>query len=251
MKTTEHIETLAAEGRLLADAADGAGLGAPVPTCPDWRVRDLLRHTAMVRTWAAALVREGRASYMPDAGEPELDGPELSAHFRACHRHLVEALGSAPQDLECWTFLPAPSPLAFWSRRQAHETTIHRVDAESARGGALSPISAAHALDGVDELLLGMHTRPRSRVRTESPRTLRVRATDTGTVWTVRLSAEPLSTVREEAPGPGGDADCELSGPVATLYLALWNRLPLTDLAVTGDEELGRLWRDNSAITWS
>ncbi|MFF5337283.1 maleylpyruvate isomerase family mycothiol-dependent enzyme [Streptomyces sp. NPDC013181] len=251
MKITEHMETLAAEGRLLADAADGAGPGAPVPTCPGWRIRDLLRHTAMVHAWAAALVREGRASYIPDAREPELDGPELSAHFRAGHRDLVEVLGSAPPDVECWTFLPAPSPLAFWARRQAHETTIHRVDAESARGGPLSPVATAHALDGVDELLLGMHTRPKSRVRTETPRTLRVRATDTGTVWTVRLSAEPLTAVREETPEPAGEADCELSGPVATLYLALWNRLPLTDLTLTGDEELGRLWRDTSAITWS
>jgi len=251
MKITEHIETLAAEGRLLADAADAAGTGAPVPTCPDWRVRDLLRHTAMVHAWAAAFVREGHTSYVPDGGEPELDGPELVAHFREGHRLLVEALGNAPQDVECWSFLPAPSPLAFWARRQAHETTIHRVDAESARGGALSPVAAEHALDGIDELLRGMHARPKSRVRTETPRTLRVRATDTDTVWTVRLSAEPPSAVREEAPGPAGAVDCELSGPAGTLYLALWNRLPLAALTVTGDEELPRLWRDNSSITWS
>ncbi|MGW1184968.1 maleylpyruvate isomerase family mycothiol-dependent enzyme [Streptomyces drozdowiczii] len=251
MKITEHIETLAAEGRLLADAADAAGAGAPVPTCPDWRVRDLLRHTAMVHAWAAALVREGHTSYVPDAGESELDGPELVAHFREGHRHLVEVLANAPLDVECWSFLPASSPLAFWARRQAHETTIHRVDAESARGGALSPVAPGHALDGIDELLRGMHARPKSRVRTGTPRTLRVRATDTDTVWTVRLSAEPPSAVREEGPVADAAVDCELSAPAETLYLTLWNRLPLTALAVTGDEDLARLWRDNSSITWS
>lgn len=96
-----------------------------------------------------------------------------------------------------------------------------------------------------------MHARPKSRVRTGTPRTLRVRATDTDTVWTVRLSAEPPSAVREEGPVAEAAVDCELSAPAETLYLTLWNRLPLTALTVTGDEDLARLWRDNSSITWS
>lgn len=251
MKITEHMESLAAEGRLLADAAEEAGTGAPVPTCPGWQVRDLLRHTAMVHTWAAAFVTEGHTSYVPDAGEPDLDGPELLARFRHGHRQLVGALENAPRDLDCWAFFPAPSPLAFWARRQAHETTVHRVDAESARGGAPSPVAPAHALDGIDELLRCFHARPKSRVRTDVPRSLRVRATDTGTVWTVRLSSEPPAAVREEAPDLEQPVDCELSATAGTLYLALWNRLPLTSLTVTGDPDLARLWRENSSVTWS
>lgn len=260
MKIAEQIQTLATEGRLLADAAQEAGTGAPVPTCPGWRVRDVLRHTAMVHTWAAAFVTEGHTSYVPDTGEPDLDGPALLDRFRAGHRLLVEALERAPQDLECWAFFAAPSPLAFWARRQAHETTIHRVDAESARGGPLSPVAADHAVDGVDELLRGFHARPKSRVRTDAPRTLRVRATDTGTMWTVRLSSEPPATVREdgrpaalseEGPRALPPVDCELSATVQELYLTLWNRRPLTALTVAGDPDLARLWRDNSSVTWS
>ncbi|THA75676.1 maleylpyruvate isomerase family mycothiol-dependent enzyme [Streptomyces sp. A0642] len=251
MKITEHIQSLAAEGRLLADAAEAAGTGAPVPTCPGWQVRDLLRHTAMVHTWAAAFVTEGHTAYVPDAGEPDLDGAALLDRFRAGHRLLVEALERAPEDLECWAFLAAPSPLAFWARRQAHETTIHRVDAESARGGPLSPVASAHAADGIDELLRGMHARPKSRVRTDTPRVLRVRATDTDTVWTVRLSAEPPEAVREDGPTGLPPVDCELSATAQELYLTLWNRLPLTALTVTGDPGLARLWRENSSITWS
>ncbi|MFJ2091556.1 maleylpyruvate isomerase family mycothiol-dependent enzyme [Streptomyces sp. NPDC087901] len=249
MKIAEHIQSLAAEGRLLADAAERAGTGAPVPTCPGWQVRDLLRHTAMVHTWAAAFVTEGHTSYVPDAGEPDLDGPELLDRFRAGHGLLVEALERAPEDLECWAFFAAPSPLAFWARRQAHETTIHRVDAESAHSGALSPVASAHAVDGIDELLHGFHSRPKSRVRTDVPRTLRVRATDTGTAWTVRLSAEPPAAVREDGPSVLPPVDCELSATAQELYLTLWNRLPLTALAVEGDPDLARLWRERSSVT--
>lgn len=249
MKIAEHIRSLDAEGRLLADAAQEAGTGAPVPACPGWQVRDLLRHTAMVHTWAAAFVTEGHTSYVPDAGEPDLDEPELLDRFRAGHRLLVEALERAPQDLECWAFFAAPSPLAFWARRQAHETTIHRVDAESARGGLLSPVASDHAVDGVDELLRGFHARPKSRVRTDVPRTLRVRATDTGSTWTVRLSTEPPATVREEdGASVLPPADCELSATAQELYLTLWNRLPLTALTVAGDPDLARLWRENSSV---
>ncbi|TXS49700.1 maleylpyruvate isomerase family mycothiol-dependent enzyme [Streptomyces sp. OR43] len=249
MKIAEHIRTLDAEGRLLADAAQEAGTGAPVPTCPGWQVRDLLRHTAMVHTWAAAFVTEGHTSYVPDAGEPDLDGSELLDRFRAGHRLLVDALERAPQDLECWAFFAAPSPLAFWARRQAHETAIHRVDAESARGGPLSPVTPDHAVDGVDELLRGFHARPKSRVRTDTPRTLRVRATDTGSVWTVRLSTEPPATEREKDESSVlPPADCELSATAQELYLTLWNRLPLTAVTVAGDADLARLWRDSSSV---
>ncbi|MFD0342230.1 maleylpyruvate isomerase family mycothiol-dependent enzyme [Streptomyces sp. NPDC127117] len=251
MEITDHIKSLAAEGRLLAAAAQEAGTDAAVPTCPQWRVRDLLRHTGMVHRWATAFVVEGHTSYHPDGGEPDLDGPALIDWFREGHDLLVDALDGAPAGLECWSFLPAPSPLAFWTRRQAHETAIHRVDAESARGGRPSPVTAAHAVDGIDELLCGLHARPKSRVRTPAPRSLRVRATDADACWTVHLSPEPPRVVRADGAPEEGPVDCELTASAEELYLTLWNRLPLAAVTVSGDAEPARFWRANSAITWS
>ncbi|MER6996125.1 maleylpyruvate isomerase family mycothiol-dependent enzyme [Streptomyces sp. NPDC000410] len=249
MKTTELITALSGEGRALAAAARQAGPDAPVPTCPGWQIRDLLRHTGAVHRWAAAFVTEGYTNGRPLGGEPDLDGDELLQWYVEQHRLLVGALTRAPEDLDCWTFLPAPSPeplppRAFWARRQAHETAVHRVDAESALGGGPGTVPEHLAADGIDELLRGFHARPKSRVRTEEPRTLRVRATDTGDAWTVRLSPEPPRTERA-AEGP---AECELSGPADRLYLALWNRLPLAAVSVTGDADLARLWREKSGI---
>ncbi|MQY37372.1 hypothetical protein SRB17_53760 [Streptomyces sp. RB17] len=245
MDTADFLQTLDREGRLLAAAAEQAGVDAKVPTCPDWQVRDLLRHTGMVHRWAAAFVVEGHTSYQPGGGLPDLDGDELLAWFREGHRHLVDTLASAAPDVQCWHFLPAPSPRAFWARRQAHETTMHRIDAESARGGTRTEIAPAFAADGIDELLRGFHARAKSRVRSAEPRVLRVRATDTdGAVWTVRLSQEPPVATRDAT----GDADCEVAGPAAPLYVALWNRLPFPQ--VTGDAAVAELWREKSAVTW-
>ena len=246
METAEFVEILDHEGRSLAVAAEAAGTDAKVPTCPEWQVRDLLRHTGMVHRWAAAFVAEGHTSPRPDGGLPDLDGAELLAWFREGHRHLVDTLRSADPDVRCWAFLPAPSPLAFWARRQAHETTVHRFDAETARGDADAGIAPDFAADGIDELLRGFHARARSRLRSDEPRVLRVRATDLdGAVWTVRLSQEPPVAER----GDAGDADCELAGPAAELYLSLWNRLPFP--SVTGDASVAALWREKSAVTWS
>jgi uncharacterized protein (TIGR03083 family) len=245
METADFVQVLEREGLLLAAAAEAAGTDAKVPTCPDWQVRDLLRHTGMVHRWATAIVAERCPSRRPDDGLPDLDGAELLAWFREGHRRLVDTLASAPPDLACWSFLPAASPLAFWARRQAHETTVHRVDAESARGTARSGIAPGFAADGIDELLRGFHARGRSKVRSEEPRVLRVRATDTDdAVWTVRLSEQAPAATRD-----AGAADCEVAGPAAQLYLALWNRLPFPQ--ITGDGTVATLWREKSAVTWS
>ncbi|MEU7279889.1 maleylpyruvate isomerase family mycothiol-dependent enzyme [Streptomyces sp. NPDC045431] len=247
MEITEYLETLARDGRLMAEAAEKAGPDAPVPPCPGWRVRDALRHTGVVHRWATAFVVEGHTAFQPMGDEPDLDGEELVAWFREGHGLLVRALSDAPDSLECWTFLPgASSARGFWSRRQAHETAVHRVDVQAALGDAApGPVDPVFAADGIDELLCGFHAREKSRVRTPEPAVLRVRATDTGDVWTVRLSAQPSRATRGD---DGGAADCELSGPAERLYLTLWNRLPQSAVTVTGDERLARLWRETSAV---
>lgn len=248
MEINEFVKTVAREGELLADAAERAGTDALVPTCPAWRVADLLQHTGSVHRWAASYVAEARVEPVAFPDAPELTGAELLAWFREGHEALVRTLTEAPADVQCWTFLPTapPSPLAFWARRQAHETAVHRMDAEAAAGAAFSAVEPGFAEDGVDELLTGFHARPKSRLRTAQPRTVRVRAADTGAVWTVHLSQEPARTVRGDAGGEA--ADCTLTGEASWLYTALWNRQPLTGPGVTGDAELARLWVDTAGI---
>ncbi|MGW3245730.1 maleylpyruvate isomerase family mycothiol-dependent enzyme [Streptomyces sp. NPDC001070] len=248
METAEFIEVLKVDGTLLADAAEAAGPDAEVPSCPGWRMRDLVRHQGVVHRWATRFVAEGRTRPEPITAEAPEDDPALIPWFREGHGRLAAALEAAPTGLDCWYFLKAPSPLAFWARRQAHETAVHRVDAELALGGAPSPVDPQFAADGIDELLAGFHVRKKSRIRSETPRTLRVRAVDTDTArddWLAHVSAEPLVVERRS----GGEADCTVSGTAEELYLALWNRGPYEKLQVTGDASLLDLWRRTAAIT--
>jgi len=167
MDIAEHIEHLRRDGARLVEAAGRAGLDAPVPTCPGWTVRDLVGHTGGVHRWAASHLTTGRPG--PATAEetaPLFATPEdgkLLDWYRDAHSELVDALTKTDPGVACWSFLAAPSPLAFWARRQAHETAIHRVDAESA-GSSVTPVAPGFAVDGIDELLNGFLSRPTSRL---------------------------------------------------------------------------------------
>ena len=62
---------------------------------------------------------------------------------------LVRELAAAEPSRTCWTLAP-PGDIRFWSRRQAHETMIHRWDLATAIG-ARADLDPALAVDGIDE----------------------------------------------------------------------------------------------------
>lgn len=264
METGEHIAALDRDGRLLADAAERAGLAAIVPSCPSWQVRDLLRHTGHVHRWAAGYITERHAEYQSDNDPSESEvlsgGPpdaELMDWFRAGHAALVQALSSAEPDLACWAILPGPSPLAAWARRQAHETAIHRVDAELA-AGEVAPFPADFAADGIDELLIAMFGRDEAHLTPEQlagPHpVLQVVAPDGRdgpSAWLVELIADGTQAARVSR--GQGRADCTLAGPASGLYQLLWNRCDPAAGGVTiqGNPEVLRSWQAGMHVTWS
>lgn len=250
MDVSEHVEQLRHDGGRLADVVASADLGAPVPMCPEWELRDLVRHVGGVHRWATGFV-QGDGHQPPDGDLEQLVGgwPEdadLVAWFRTGHEALAGALASAPADLEAWTFLEAPTPLAFWARRQAHETAIHRVDAESAAGD-VTGFPSGFAADGVDELLLRFASRRRT-LPVEKHRSMIVRATDVPRAWRVtfapsgfQIGADPIDV----------GADLVVTGDVSDLYVVLWNRRGTDPLELDGEAELLDVWRETLQIQWT
>ena len=236
------IDSLVADGPRLADAAAAAGWDALVPGCPDWTVRDLVVHTGGVHRWAADIVGERRDTFDTAAGDAVGSGPAddgLRDWFTAGHAMLVETLRAAPADLVCPTFLPADSPRHFWARRQAHETAIHRADAEQAAGDRPS-FDVGIAQDGIGELLLGFARRRSNAIAT--PGRLALRASD-GPSWLVTFGGEKI-----EAAAVNEDGDATVDGTSSDLYLWLWNRPSAA--RVTGDESVAGLWR-GVRVRWS
>ncbi|MGO9078854.1 MAG: maleylpyruvate isomerase family mycothiol-dependent enzyme [Streptosporangiaceae bacterium] len=252
MDVSEYLGALDGEGRRLVSAAAAADLDAAVPGCPGWRLRDLLAHVGFVHRWAAGYVRDARMQMLPGPGEAEMlatapAGDAVRDWVAQGHAELVRVLTAAPADVRCWTFLPAPSPLAFWARRQAHETAVHRVDAQQAAGQPQTPVDPAFAADGIDELLTGLLARRRpGRATPPGDGAIGLDPADRPESWTVRYRDDRLVAV------PGlQDCGVVVRGPAAGLYLALWNRQPLASLDVTGPGELLDWWHDQFRITWT
>lgn len=252
MEIAEHIDVISSAGQRLAEAAAAAGPDAAVPTCPDWVVRELVRHQGGVHRWATGIVAGPRTQpwnvVLDEVVGTWPADADLIGWFGDGVGRLVATLSQAEPDLACWTFLDAPSPLAMWARRQAHETSVHRVDAELAAGLPVTPFPAPFAADGIAELLTCFITRPGGQLRSDPARLLRVRCTDTPGDWLVRIEPGRVRT------SPGSDqagSDCVVAGPAGDLYLALWNRRPASGMAVDGDRSVLDLFLDRVHVRWS
>jgi uncharacterized protein (TIGR03083 family) len=257
MEITEHIDELRRQGGLLADAAERAGLDAAVPPCLPWLVQDLLRHTGYVHRWAARHITERPGQVIDGAPEAEIlhggaADSDLLAWFRAGHAELVKTLAGADPALECATFMAAPSALAFWARRQAHETAIHRADAESA-AGTTPEYPAEFAADGIDELIMGFGRRRKYQpaAGAEGGR-LHVVAADTGDAWSIDAHEGRLQPRRDTGNDAGNGAGCAVSGAASGVYLYLWNRLDAerAGVTVTGNADLLESWRSSVRVRW-
>jgi uncharacterized protein (TIGR03083 family) len=247
MQLEQHLAGVRRAVEAFTGSATTAGLGADVPTTPDWDVRRLLAHQGLVHRWATGHVLGDQVD--PDAVEQEgLDSADPVAWLRQGADTLLTAIESAPDDLEAMVFLAdAPAPKRFWARRQCHETTIHAVDALSAVLGRYPKaedtwIESRVALDGIDELLTGFLPRPHSRLRAEDPMTIAVLPEDADARWLVAISELPPVTAR----GLGDEeADVVLRGSAVALYLTLWNRSDEVS------DERFELWAESVRVSWS
>ena len=238
--------------RDLVERAESAGLTAAVPTCPEWSVAELVAHQGMVHRWATSHLRHDGADI---PGEQEIvatvPGDQLLAWFTEGARDLLVALRLADPEGPAMVFLAdAPPPVHFWARRQAHETTVHAVDALAAALGREPTAKEAGvdtevALDGLDELLTGFFPRGRSKLAHLQPLTISVLPSDSDRGWTVHVADDRLTTLRE----PCEKAQATFSGTAAELYLGLWNRG--SEVLATGRPGVLEAWRDRQRIRWS
>lgn len=254
MEVAEHIAFLQQEGERLAAAATDVDPDTPVATVPDWPLRDCVRHIGGIHRWASTTIRDARqerfnTTLLEVAGEwPTDDG--LVDWFRAGHAELVATLRAADPDLDVWHFFAAPTPLAFWARRQAHETAIHRADVESC-SGAITPYAPEFAADGVDEILFGFAARKNTFPATDPPPAVHLRATDVRQEWLARLGPERVEVTFGDRLPSTPNADCTVDATASDLYLLLWNRISPDALEVTGDPEFLAVWRDAIRVRWS
>ncbi|MFI9388328.1 maleylpyruvate isomerase family mycothiol-dependent enzyme [Kutzneria sp. NPDC052558] len=186
----DHLGIARLETERFIAAATRVPPSAAVPACPGWTVAELVAHVVGLARGAGWYIRTGSPSPPTPAQIADWFAPYDLDELR----RVDDVLATAQPGPRCWTVWPSASPLEFWSRRHAHELTIHRVDLELAAGLPVTEPDEAFAADGIDELATYLR-----RVRG-----LDVWPTDDGVRFEGRL----------------------IAGPPATLYLQLWNRIP-------------------------
>jgi uncharacterized protein (TIGR03083 family) len=237
MSVGDHIELLTAYGRRFSEVVTDSDFDTAVPGCPEWDVEALIRHLGDVHRWAATIVRDHlRERLRRDFAGPD-DRDSLLAWFAEGHAQLVDVLAAGSPEDEAWTWAPAPNALAFWARRQAHETAIHRLDAEQA-AATVTSFPALAAADGVDEWLTMASLR--SKVPDGRGRRLHVAADDVPGEWVVTLRDNGITMERGATAG-----DCSVRASASDLFALLMNRTDASAAEVTGDEDVLRAWHDS------
>jgi uncharacterized protein (TIGR03083 family) len=241
MDYAEHVEATDREIAALEDALAAGPLDVVVPTCPDWNLADLADHVGgFAGFWAHILCEATGRPKTPFSERPAgADGPEAAAWFRALADDLLALLRATPPTQPAWTWAPGRENAAFVARRSAHELSVHRYDAQGARGPA-APIDGALAIDGIEEIFVMREAwvgSGRGEVRAGDGETIHLHATDREAEWLIELTGEGLAVRREHAKG-----DLALRGAVSDLELVLYDRPPLSPIERFGDESVLEAW---------
>jgi uncharacterized protein (TIGR03083 family) len=229
----------------LAESVRAAGLDAPVPTCPDWKTADLAAHITGVHTWVEMMVRTRSQERIDREALPpmfsEHDGVDavcIGVQERA--GALIKTLSEADPDEPVWNWsVNQPKTAAFWPRRMAQETVIHRADADSAAANVPTVVPTDVAVDGIDELLtVFLPARASFLGNVSLGGSLHVHTEDGGGEWLVRCEGAECSVTREHAKG-----DAAVRGGASELLLFMWNRAPVGTVETFGDQSVIEAWR--------
>jgi uncharacterized protein (TIGR03083 family) len=226
-----YLARLRADSDRFAEVAR-MGLPAEAPSTPGWTVEDVVRHLAQVYLHKVEILKHNE---LPKPWPPaDLDDQDALELFEEARAAVFIALEKAGTDQVTWTFSPDDNTSAFWYRRMALETAVHRIDVEQAHD-VVTPIDRELAVDGIDEILnLNLAGPWWEEGDTEYPVDGTIRITTEGRSWTIRLDATSVTVT----PGAEGSVDAEVFGDPNEIYLWLWGRSTLNLAQSAGDDNV-------------
>ncbi|MHB1525247.1 MAG: maleylpyruvate isomerase family mycothiol-dependent enzyme [Candidatus Dormibacteria bacterium] len=227
-----YLAAVQADGARVQELCPGQ-LEQPVPSCPGWLIRDAVLHLGFVhRINGSRLRRHSRSR--DDRDTPTApDDADLCAWFAEGVEQLLEVAHGLGPDTPIWNWSGTDPTAAFWFRRMAHETVVHRWDVEAALG-VVSPIARNLAEDGVDEFFEVFWTRDRE-IFTGEGEWIRIQTLDGGQDWWVGALPGGAGIGRE---APLTAAATTIGAAPPELFLGLWRRLPPEVLRIEGDQQL-------------
>jgi uncharacterized protein (TIGR03083 family) len=241
----DHLDVIASEGARILDAYRSNPDGR-VPWSHRWTVRSVARHVAGSHH-AVALILSDRptADFEQAAAMPRVEAgdSEFPEWFAEKTRQLLSQCRTVPPTAVCW----APHPLvagtgAYWTRRIAYDTLVHRWDAEAGAGITGPTMAPDVAADAVDEVLdVGLRV---TRAAADAPAgpAIRLACTDADQAWHLDLASVGRLTLHAEPI----DVAVTLRGTAETLLLWLWGRIDIAggELDIDGDRSVVTRWTE-------
>jgi uncharacterized protein (TIGR03083 family) len=233
------LAAMRADGPAFRAAVAEADPAAQVPSCPEWTVAQLTGHLVSMYRRVAGNVRRGVAT-PPEDRTPDPVTAATPEEFDEASAVLLRAFDEIDPEAPAWNWAPQSKKVAFWLRRMAHDTAVHRWDAQMATGLA-EPLEAKLAADGVTEVLDTWLPAGRGMCPADRQGMVALSATDLEQTWHVRLrkggGVALLDTdtilddddLHERAVAQGSASD---------LQLALWGRVGFDVLVLSGEERL-------------
>lgn len=244
MDRATSLTGLEAEATRILELLDRPrAIDVPVPTCPGWTLGELANHLGRVYARVATVI-QNKANEAPDRSSVprRAEGQPPAEWLRERLDIVVKVLSEVDESERCWNFIGgAGSPVGFWWRRQAHETLIHRVDAELSLELSIGTPSPEVAADGIEDFLeiAGLQLVDWSELDLGSGTTIHLHAADvmeSNAEWT--LNAEAASFCRAHL-----KADIALRGPAWSLDRWCWGRGGGKGLEAFGDAQAAEAWR--------
>jgi uncharacterized protein (TIGR03083 family) len=235
------ISGLRADGPAFRTAVGAVDLDAQVPSCPEWTVIDLVHHLGSVYAWVCSHASRGVTS-PPEPRDKQAalpDGPEALQWWEGQFDALMRLLDALDPEMPAWNWAPQAKKAAFWHRRMAHETAIHRWDAQMA-AGLSEPIEAKLAADGISEVLDSWLPAGRRRGPTNRVGVVHLTATDAGQQWYLRLRETGVALLDTDTllDTDSHHTRTAATGTASDLELALYGRVLFEVLDVAGDPTL-------------
>jgi uncharacterized protein (TIGR03083 family) len=237
------LGALRAEGAAFRVAVVDAELDTRVPSCPEWTVADLVTHLGLVYQYVGQHIGRG-VTAPPEKRlkdqEPPPPGTDLVAWWDERYADIVALLDPLDPGAPAWNWAPQSKRVAFWDRRVAHETAVHRWDAQFATINA-EPIEPKLAADGICEVLDTWLPAGRRKGPTDATGVIRLDASDLEQSWLVRLRSGGGVALLDTDTLLDTDEHHQravVRGSASDLLLVLYGRIDADVLDVRGDERL-------------
>ena len=210
-----------------------------VPSCLGWTTNDLAKHMGHVYLGQAYVVETGVKAEAKEHLAPYARTDDVLEFMGWGFAAIIKALDLARPERKTWSWHHSDNTVDFWFRRMAHETVIHRIDAELACN-LVTTIPEDLALDGVDEVLdflplLGSwEGAPNQAFGIVSISALGSKQT---MHWDIEFTADYATVSKAEIVNPR--ARLTISGTPEAMDLYLWGRINSSDsrITITGDGE--------------